>query len=454
VNMSRRFKTVDYDQALELTVRLGDCLPADHLARFVVDSVALIDLSAVYAHYGTRGGEPYAPEVLLSLLLYGYATGVFSSRKIERATYEAVPFRFIAGNLHPDHETLATFGRTFLPELKELFVQVLLLAQEAGVLTLGTISLDGTKIHADASKHKASRDIRLLEVEAQLRSEVEELFALSEQSDQPEVPDGLVVGEEIARREDRLARLAEAKAVLEARAAERAAAEQAEYEAKMAQRAERERTTGRRPGGRPPSPAVPGPRDGDQYNFTDPESRIMKNPTNAGFEQDYNAQVAVDQASLLIVGWALSNHPNDSQEAEPTLAAIPSAIGTPEAAALDTGYFGPATLAACTKRGIEPSIATGRDPHHPSWQQRFAPLPDPPPEDASAQVKMAYKLKTALGKAIYGVRKCTVEPVIGIIKEVLGFRQFSLRGTAAAAGEWCLVCLAFNLKRFHRLSWA
>src|SRR5947209_13122648 len=293
---------------------------------------------------------------------------------------------------------------------------------------------------------------RLLEVEAQLRTEVEELFALSEQSDQPEAPDGLVVRDEIARREDRLARLAEAKAVLEARAEERAAAEQAEYAAKLAQREERERTTGRRPGGRPPTPPVLGPRDGDQYNFTDPESRIMKNPTNVGFEQDYNAQVAVDQGSLLIVGWALSNHPNDSQEAEPTLEAIPSAIGTPEAAALDTGYIGPATLLACAKRSIEPYIATGRDPHHPSWQQRFAPLPDPPPEAPSTQVNMASQQRTALGKAIYGARKSTVEPVIGIIKEVLGFRQFSLRGIQAAAGEWCLVCLAFNLKRFHTLS--
>jgi transposase len=453
-SMKRRFKKVDYDQALDLTVRLGDCLPPDHLARFVVDSVAQLDLSALYAQYGPRGGEPYAPEVLLGLLLYGYATGVFSSRKIERATYEAVPFRFIAGNLHPDHDTLATFRRTFLPELKDLFVQVLLLAQEAGVLKLGTISLDGTKVHADASKRNAVSYKRLRELETQLQAEVEELFALSEKSEQPETPDGLVVSEEIARREDRLARLGEAKAVLEARAQERAAAEQAEYEAKLAQRTERERTTGRRPGGRPPTPPVSGPRDGDQYNFTDPESRSMKNPTDAGFEQDYNAQVAVDQESLFIVGSALSNHPNDSQEAEPTLEAIPSALGMPKAAALDAGYFGPATLAACARRGIEPYIATGRDPHHPSWHQRFAPLPDPPSEDASSQVKMAYKLRTALGKAIYGARKCTVEPVIGIIKEVLGFRQFSLRGVQAAAGEWCLVCLAFNLKRFHTLSWA
>ena len=449
--MKRRFKTVDYAQALDLTVRLGDCLPSDHLARFVVDSVSQLDLSALYAKSGPRGEEPYAPEVLLGLLLYGYATGVFSSRKIERATYEAVPFRFIAGNLHPDHDTLAVFRRTFLPEQKELFVQVLLLAQEAGVLKLGTISLDGTKVHADASKRKAVSYKRLGELETQFQAEVEELFALVEQSEQLEVADGLVVSKEIALRQDRLVRLAEAKAVLEARAQERAAAEQAEYEAKLAQRAERERTTGRRQGGRPPTPPVPGPRDSDQYNFTDPESRIMKNPTNAGFEQDYSAQVAVDQESLLIVGCALSNHPNDSQEAEPTLATIPSALGMPEAAALDAGYFGPATLMVCAKRGIEPYVATGRDPHHPSWHQRFAPLPDPPPEDASAQVQMAYKLKTALGKAIYRARKCTVEPVIGIIKEVLGFRQFSLRGTQAAEGEWCLVCLAFNLKRFHTL---
>jgi transposase len=452
--MSRSFKTVDYNAALDLTVRLGDCLPPDHLARFVVDSVGLLDLSPLYARYGARGGEPYAPEVLLGLLLYGYATGVFSSRKIERATYEAVPFRFIAGNLHPDHDTIAAFRRTFLAELKDLFVQVLLLAQEAGVLTLGTISLDGTKIQADASKSKAVSYKRLLELEAQLRAEVEELFALAERLDERERPDGLVVRDEIARREERLARLAEAKAVIEARAREREVLEQAAYEEKLAQRAEKERATGRRPGGRPPAPPTPGPRAGDQYNFTDPESRIMKNPTDQGFEQDYNAQIAVDQTSLLIVGHALSNHPNDTHAAEPTLAAIPPELGTPDAAAMDQGYWSPATLEACERRGIEPYIATGRDPHHPSWRERFAPLPDPPPAEASPQVRMAHKLKTALGKAIYGARKYTVEPVLGIIAEVLGFRQFSLRGQAAAAGEWCLVCLAFNLKRFHTLSWA
>jgi len=268
--MSRTLKTVDYDQALELTVRLGDCLPPDHLARFVVDSVALLDLSSLYAHYGSRGGEPYAPEVLLGLLFYGYATGMFSSRKIERATYEAVPFRFIAGNQHPGHDTLAT-DRAHLPARTErpLRAGPPARARSAGVLKLGTISLDGTKIHADASRHNAVSYKRLLEIETQLRAEIEELFRLSEQSDQPDIPDGLVVRKEMARREDRLARLAQAKAVLQARASERLVAEQAEYETKMAQRTEREHTTGRRPGGHPPTPPVPGARSGDQYNFTD-----------------------------------------------------------------------------------------------------------------------------------------------------------------------------------------
>src|SRR5437762_8640822 len=201
--MRRAFRKADYEQTLNLTIRLGDCLPPNHLARFVVQSVAKLDLSALYARYGTRGGAPYAPEVLLGLLFYGYATGVFSSRKIERATYESVPFRFIAGNLHPDHDTLATFRRTFLLDLKDLFVQVLLLAQEAGVLKLGNISLDGTKVHADASKRKAVSNKRTLELETQLRTEAEDLFAQTEQLDQSKRPEEHVVQEEIGRREDR-----------------------------------------------------------------------------------------------------------------------------------------------------------------------------------------------------------------------------------------------------------
>ncbi len=449
--MSRTFKTVDYEATLNQTVRLGDCLPPDHLARFIVDVIAQLDLSAIYARYGARGGVPYAPEILFGLLVYGYATGVFSSRKIERATYESAPFRFIAGNLHPDHDTIATFRKTFLPELQDLFVQVLLLAQALGVLTLGNISIDGTKIHADASKSKAVSYKRLRELETQLRAEVEALFALGAQADQGSLPDGLVVADEIALREARLARLAEAKAVLEARAKEREASEQAEYAAKLREREAKVQRTGKPPRGRPPAPPTPGPRDDDQYNFTDPESRIMKNSTDKGFDQHYNAQVAVDQDCLLIVGHALSNHANDQAEVVPTVEAIPATLGTPEAAALDNGYFSEANIAALEARHIDPYIATGREAHHQSWEAYFAAAPTPPSDDATPREKMAYKLKTAVGQAIYRLRKCTVEPVIGIVKEVLGFRQCSLRGEIAAAGEWCLVCLAFDLKRLHRL---
>ena len=450
--MSREFKTVDYQATLDVTVRLGDCLPPDHLARFVVDAVAQLDLSPIYARYGSRGGEPYAPEILIGLIFYGYATGVFSSRKIERGTYESAPFRFIAGNLHPDHDTLANFRKTFLPELKVLFVEILLIAQMVGVLQLGRISFDGSKIHADASKSKAVSYKRLLEIKAKLEAEVAELLALGERADRGQLPDGLVVSDEVALRQARLARLAEAKAVLEARAKERDAVEQAEYEAKVREREEKARKSGRKPKGRPPTPPTVGPRDKDQYNFTDPDSRIMKNSTNQGFDQHYNVQVAVAQENVLIVGTSLSNHPNDQGEAEPTLDSIPPALGKPEAGALDNGFFSAANIELFESRGIEPYIATGRDGHNESWQERFAAEPTPPAEDASPKVKMAYKLKTELGKAIYGARKSTVEPVVGIIKEVLGFRQFSLRGEVAAAGEWCLVCLAFNLKRLHNLT--
>jgi len=451
--MSRKFKTPDYESTLNQVIKLGDALPPSHLARFVVDIIAQLDLSGIYTQYAPRGGAPLAPEVLLGLLFYAYATGVFSSRKIERATYESIPFRFIAGGLHPDHDTIANFRKTFLPEVKELFVQILLLAQTAGVLKLGNISLDGSKIHADASKSKAVSYKRLLEIEARLRTEVGELFELGERADQGELPlpEGLDLAHELAIRQERLANLAQAKAVLEERARERHAAEQAEYETKMREREERARKKRRKPRGRPPKPPQPGPRDKDQYNFTDPDSRIMKNSRDDGFDQHYNAQAAVDQESLLIVATALSNHPNDKQEAEPTLEALPPQLGQPPAGALDNGYWSEANLEAFEARGIEPYIATGRQAHHRSWQTFFAEAPLPPPEDASPVVKMAYKLQTEVGKAIYRLRKCTVEPVIGIIKEVLGFRQFSLRGLATAAGEWCLVCLAFNLKRLHVL---
>ncbi|MGI8552984.1 MAG: transposase, partial [Dehalococcoidia bacterium] len=275
--------------------------------------------------------------------LYGYATGVFSSRQLEQATYESVPFRFLAGGLHPDHDTIAHFRTSFLAELQAFFVEALLLAQAVGLLQLGDISLDGTKVRADASKSKAVSYKRAGELIAQLEAEVAELFALVEQADQAALPAGVDVAAEIARREERLARLAEAKAVLEARAKERDAQEQAAYAAKVREREEKTRRTGRKPRGRPPTPPTPGPRDTDQYNFHDPKSRIMKNPTNAGFDQHYNAQLAVDQASLFIVGQSVSAHPTDQDEVVPTVESMPAQVGTPT-----TGLWTPATSARRT----------------------------------------------------------------------------------------------------------
>ncbi len=451
--MPRPFKIPDYEATLNLTITLRDALPLNHLARFVVDVIAQLDLSRIYAGYAPVGGVALAPEILLGLLFYGYASGVFSSRKIERQTHESIPFRFIASGLHPDHDTIANFRKTFLAEIQELFVQILLLAQEAQVFKLGNISLDGSKIHADASKHHAVSYKRLVELDAQLRQEVHALLTLGEQADQGEhiLPEGLVIKDELTLRQERLAHLAKAKTVLQARAQERFAAEQAEYQAKLREREEKARQTGRKPRGCPPQPPTPGPRDPDQYNFTDPDSRIMKNSTDNGFDQHYNAQAAVDQASLLIVATSLSNHPNDQKEAEPTLDAISPRVGKPEAATFDNGYWSPGNVKALEDRGIDGYIATGREPHHYSWETFFAKQSASPAADASPKVKMAYKLQTEIGRAIYRLRKMTVEPVIGLIKEVLGFRQFSLRGLGAAAGEWCLVCLAFNLKRLHVL---
>ena len=271
--MTRKFRTANYEETLKLSITLGEALPPNHLARFVVDLITQLDLSAVYARYAPVGGEPFAPEILLGLLFYGYATGVFSSRKIEKATYESLPFRFLAGGLHPDHDTVANFRKTFLAEMQELFVQILLLAQAAGVLKLGNISLDGSKLHADASKSQAVSYKRLIEIDTQLRKEVGELFELGEQADQGDqpLPVGLVIQDEIALREERLANLAKAKAVLEARAKERYEAEKAEYEAKLREREKKASRHHRKPKGRPPQPPTPGPHDNDQYNFTDPE---------------------------------------------------------------------------------------------------------------------------------------------------------------------------------------
>jgi transposase len=449
--MGREFIGADYQATLDVQVRLGDCLAADHPARFLVDLLGLVDFSAFRARFGAKGGRPYDPAVLCGLLLYGYLRGLFSSRKLERATYEDVGYRYVAGNLHPDHDTLAHFRKTFLAEITEVFVQVLVAARVCGVPLLGPASADGSKIHADASKSAAVSFGRLRDLEEELRQEVVTLLTAAEATDGVEEA-GRLQGE-VLRREERLAQLAQARAVIEQRAAEREAEERAAYEAKQAERAARAARTGKPPRGREPQPPTSGPGPKDQYNFTDPDSRIMKASASGGFEQAYNVQAVADQASMLVIGARVSDHPTDVQELLPTLDAIPAVLGPPPAVASDAGFFSAPNIAGCTARGIDPYIATGREAHR--WSLADV-LDGPPPASlagagATPRLQMAAKLQTTAGREIYRLRKCTVEPAIGIIKETMGFRQFSLRGRANANGEWILVCLAYNIKRLHTL---
>src|SRR6204780_1756629 len=432
---------------------VDEWLPQRHLARFVVEVVDGLDLSAMSKSYRGSGSASYHPAVLLGLLVSGCATGVFSSRKLERATYDSVAFRFIAANDHPDHDTIATFRRRFLKEIEALFVKILLLAREMGVLKMGTVALDGTKIHANASRHSALSYEHAGKIEAQLKAEVADLMAKAEAADAADIPDGMSIPDELERREERLRGIAEARAKIEARAKERHAREQAEYEAKLAAREAKTAATGKKPGGRPPQPPVEGARPNDQINLTDEESRIMP-VAGGGFEQCYNAQAAVAAGSLLVVAVDVVQAPNDKQQLEPMLGkieALPEELGACETLLADTGYFSAGNVEACEQAGIEPLIAMGRQPHHPPLQERFATAP-PAPENPTPVAAMAHRLKTPEGRTLYALRKQTPEPVFGIIKSVMGFRQFLLRGLDNVCGEWSLVTMAWNIKRMFALN--
>ena len=450
--MSGRFVNVDRDTPYLLPPSVQEWLPENHLARFVVEIVERLDLGDLTTAYRGRGSDAFHPAMMVALLFYGYATGVFSSRQLERETYDSVAFRYVAANRHPDHDTIANFRKRFLKELGALFVQILSVAQQLGVLKIGKVSLDGTKVHANASKHSALSWEHANKIEAQLRAEVEQLMRLAEDADGAEVPDGMSVPEELQRREQRLAAIAQAKAAIAARAAEREAREQAAYEQKLAERRAQEERTGRKPGGPPPAPPQPGPRPKDQVNLTDADSRIM--PTaDGGFEQAYNAQAAVDIATMLIVAQHVSQNPNDKQEVAPALenlGAVAAVVGKAEALITDNGYFSAENVDACHEHKVEPYLAAGRDAHYPPLAERLSE-PSPLAADASAVDRMKHRLRTPEGRAVYATRKCTVEPTFGIIKSVLGFRQFLLRGLQAVQHEWTLVCIGWNLKRLHRL---
>jgi len=431
---------------------MDDWLPEEHLARFVVEIVGQLDLKTLKNTYAGRGSKAYHPEMLLALLFYGYATGIFSSRKLERATYDSVAFRYIAANDHPDHDTIATFRKRFLPDLSSLFTQILLMAHEMGVLKLGKVSLDGTKIKANASKHRALSWKHACKIEAQLKAEVEELLRQAEEADRNDIPDGMDIPDELARRKERLAAIAKAKKEIERRAAERYEKEQADYEKKLAERKAKEQESGKKTSGPQPKPPEPGTRDKDQVNLTDGESRMMP-VSGGGFDQCYNAQASVDVETMLIVGQHLSQNTNDRLEISPALealAALPRSLGTLETLLADAGYFSEINVESCQKENISPLINVNRDKHNQTLVGRFSE-PPPLPEDASVTTKMKHQLQTQVGRALYAKRKSTVEPVFGIIKEVMGFRQFLLRGVESVQGEWNLVCLAWNLKRLHVL---
>jgi transposase len=446
------FRMVDRHTGFLLPPSVDEWLPEQHLARFVVEVVEGLDLRSMSGSYRGSGSASYHPKVLLSLLVYGYATGVFSSRKLERASYDSVAFRFIAANDHPDHDTIAAFRRRFLPEIERLFVEVLLLAREVGVLKLGTVALDGTKIHANASRHSALSYEHAGKIEAQLRAEVADLMAKAEAADLADLPDGFSIPDELARREQRLSKLTEARAKIEARARERHAREQAEYEAKLAARQAKEKSTGKKPGGKPPSPPAAGPSPTDQVNLTDEDSRIMP-VAGSGFEQCYNAQAVVAEGSLLVIAAEVVQAPNDKQQLVPMLdkmTALPEEIGQPDRLLADSGYFSSANVDACTNAGIEPLMAKGRQNHYPPLSERLTKAPLPPEKPTPVEA-MAHRLQTPEGKKLYALRKQTPEPVFGIIKSVLGFRQFSLRGLEKVRGEWTLVTMAWNIKRIFAL---
>ena len=449
------FRPINRDLDFLMPPSVDEWLPQRHLARFVVEVIEGLDLQAMTGSYRGSGEASYHPRLLLGLIIYGYATGVFSSRDLERATHDSVAFRYVAANQHPDHDTIATFRRRFLPRIEALFVQVLGVAREMGVLKLGTVALDGTKMHANASRHSALSYEHATKIEAQLKAEVADLLGKAEAADQGHVPDGMPVPEELARREKRLAEIARAKAVIEARAKERHARERAAYEAKVAARDAKAAQTGKKLGGRVPQPPVAGPLPSDQVNLTDEESRIMP-MAGGGFEQCYNAQVAVAADSLLVVATDVVQAPNDKQQLEPMLGKLtelPDELGKVSDLLADNGYFSEGNVNACAAAGIEPVIAMGREAHHPSPAERLADDP-PPPANPTPIAAMRHRLQTKEGKARYALRKQTPEPVFGIIKSVLGFRQFLLRGLDKVRGEWSLVTMAWNMKRMFALAGA
>jgi transposase len=448
--MPDHFKSLDRDTLFLLPPSVQDWLPQDHLARYVVDLVGKLDLTPIRASYAGRGSEAYQPEMMVALLFYGYATGTFSSRKLERATYDSVAVRFITANQHPEHDTISNFRLRFLPRLQAYFEQILLIAAESGLLKVGRVSIDGTKVKANASKHHALSYGHATKLERRIKREVQRLMRMAEKADASERPDGLDLPAELARREDRLKSIDAAKARIRKREEQRIAAERAEYERKMKARSEREQETGKKPKGPRPKPPSRAHDPRAQINLTDEESRIM--PSADGVVQAYNAQAVVDCQSQLVLSAELSQRPTDRRllaDAVAACQALPHELGIVTELLADAGYSSEGNVMLCEAAGITPFISFGRE-SHAGGLARFR-TPQELPGGASPIDRARHRLTTPAGRAAYGQRKATVEPVFGTIKQTLGFRQFLLRGVEKARGEWKLVNAARNIKRMMRL---
>jgi transposase len=450
--MAHRFKNIDRQTPMLLPPDLRDWVAEDDLVHFVISAVDRLPLCSFAVNHKGCGDEQYPPHMMLSLMIYCYANGLFSSRRIERTTYRDVAVRYLCANQHPDHDTICEFRRSNFEAIASAFVEVLELARELKLLRLGTVSLDGTHIRANASKDKNVTYARAQELRAQLRLDVDQLLRQAEQADRQD-DDPQKLPREIARRERLLKKMDEACAQLEARAKARAEAEKAEYERKLAERQQREgKTKGPQP--KPPSDT---PAPDQQINLTDADARLMRKSKREGYTQSYNAQAVVDaEGSQLIVGQRVSVCASDAGEMEPDLQSIPACLGSPTAALADCGYADQEVFQhlASQRLGLDLYVSVHREDAHAERRYDYRPLEKiktPKKLTDPVLVAMAEKLKTAEGKARYRKRACTVEPVFGILKAVLGFRQFQLRGLEKVGGEWNLVCLAYNLKRLHVL---
>ena len=452
--MPARFVSVDRDTPMLLPPDLRDWVPEDDLVHFVIEAVNRLPLKTFRVNHRGTGEKQFPPHTMLALLIFSYANGLFSSRRIERATHRDVAIRYLCAGTHPDHDTICKFRRENLEAFRESFVDVLELARELKLLKLGNVSLDGTHIKANASIDQNVSYQRAVEIRDQLRLDIDELLAQAESADAVE-QDNQKLPENIARREKLASKMERAIEELEARARERQEKSDAKYEAKTAERREKEKKTGRKCTGREPKrPEKKAEDSGEQCNLSDPDARIMRKNKRAGFTQSYNAQAAVDaDGSQLIVGQHVTQSAGDYAELEKGVASIPGQLGKPEAVLADAGYVNGDAFERLQKEGVEIYCSVHREDAHNERHYDFRPrsasgraVKEPTDERL---VAMRDKLRTEEGKALYGRRNHTVEPVFGIIKEAMGFRGFSLRGKAKVSGEWTLVCLAYNLRRLH-----